>query len=280
LTSIGLFFYDTGMLKHLVTLSHTNLRAILRDRILYAVLAVALLMLLLVPSMSTFSMRQVQELAISISLSASSFVLLIVALLLGSSSIWRDVERRYLASVLTLPVSRTHYLLAKFVSIGLFLVACAAVLGLVAALVVTIAATQYPSDTPVSWTLFVLALAADTVKYIVLASVAILLSSVSTSFFLPFFGTIAIYLTGSASQEVYEYVAGQAGQELSSLALAATKGAYYLLPNFAAFDFKVQAVYALDVSLSAILYPLVYSVIYLGLVLVLAAWIFNRRQLS
>jgi len=268
------------MLKHLAALSRNNLRAILRDRTLYAVLAVAFFILVLVPSMSTFSMRQVQELAISISLSASSFVLLIVSLLLGSSSIWKDVERRYLASVLTLPVSRVNYLLAKFISIGLFLVVCSAVLGLVSAIVVKLAATQYPSEIPVSWSLFVLALAGDAVKFILLSSVAILLSSVSTSFFLPFFGTIAIYLTGSASQEVYEYVLSQAGQDLSSSTLAVAKGAYYLLPNFAAFDFKVQAVYALDVSMSSILYPLVYSIVYIGLVLSLASWAFNRRQLS
>jgi ABC-type transport system involved in multi-copper enzyme maturation permease subunit len=280
LTSIGFFFYDTGMLKHLVTLSRNNLRAILRDRVLYAVLAVAFLMLLLVPSMSTFSMRQVQELAISISLSASSFVLLIVSLLLGSSAIWKDVERRYLASVLTLPVSRVNYLLAKFISISLFLVACAVILGLVAAIVVMIAATQYPSDKPVTWSLFALALAGDTVKFILLSSIAILLSSVSTSFFLPFFGTIAIYLTGNASQEVYEFVSGQAGEALSATTLAVAKGAYYLLPNLAAFDFKVPAVYALDVSMVSILYPLGYSIVYIGLVLSLASWAFNRRQLS
>lgn len=268
------------MLRHLLTLSRYNLRAILRDRTLYAVLAVAFFMLFLVPSMSTFSMRQVQELAISISLSATSFVLLIVTLLLGSSSIWKDVERRYIASILTLPVTRISYLLSKFISIVVFLVICAAVLGSVAAVVVSIVSAQYPSDRAVSWSLFALALVSDTIKYIILASVALLLSSVSTSFFLPFFGTIAIYLTGSASQSVYEYISGQAGQQFSPLALDLAKAAYYVLPNFAAFDFKVHAIYVLHVSLATILYPLGYSVIYLGFVLALASWSFSRRQLT
>jgi len=178
-----------------------------------------------------------------------------------------------------LPISRANYLFAKFISISFFLIACAIVLGLVSAVVVMITTNQYPSDTPVSWSLFFLALAADTIKFMLLVSVSILLSAVSTSFFLPFFGTIAIYLSGNASQEVFEYISGQYGQNLSPFVLSAIKGIYYLIPNFSAFNFKVQAVYALDVPISSILYPLAYSLLYIGVILVLSAWVFNRREL-
>jgi hypothetical protein len=112
-----------------------------------------------------------------------------------------------------------------------------------------------------------------------LAAVAVLLSAVSTSFFLPFFGTLAIYLAGSASQEVYEYVTGQYVDEISTMALSAIKVVYYLLPNFAAFNFKVHAVYALPITGEAILLPLGYAVTYTGILLTLAVWIFSRRQL-
>ena len=65
-----------------------------RDRVLHAVFGVGLLLLLLVPVFSDFSMRQVQEAAISLTLSASSLTLLVVAALLGSAAIFRDVDRR------------------------------------------------------------------------------------------------------------------------------------------------------------------------------------------
>ncbi len=61
--------------------------------------------------------------------------------------------------------------------------------------------------------------------------------------------------------------------------VAAIKGVYYLLPNFAAFDFKVHAVYALPVSAKAILFPLGYAVVYGGIALGAAIWAFNRREL-
>lgn len=252
---------------------------LLRDRILYAVLGVAVVMLFMVPSLSSFSMRQVQELAITLSLSTISMVLLVMTLLLGSSSIWRDIERRNTASILTLPISRDSYLLAKFFSIGIFIIVTGVVLAAASAVMIALAATQYPSGLPIAWGNIALAVGADILKYLLLASVAILFSAISTSFFLPFFVTLAIFMAGSASQEVYEYVSGQFGQHIAPIQIAAIKGVYYLLPNFAAFNFKVHAVYALSVSAKAIFFPLGYAVAYGGIVLGAAIWAFNRREL-
>ena len=263
----------------LISLCRANLRMLLRDRILYAVLGVAAVMLLLVPSLSTFSMRQVQELAVTLSLSAISMVLLAITLLLGASAIWRDIERRYTASILTLPISRATYLLAKFISIGIFIVASGVVLGSASLLLIAVASIQYPSDIPIAWGNILLAMGSDIVKYLLLASIAVLLSAVSTSFFLPFFGTLAIYLAGSASQEVFEYVTGQLGQQVHPVQSIAIKSVYYLLPNFAAFNFKVHAVYALPVSFKAVLFPFSYAVTYSGILLGVAIWAFNRREL-
>ncbi len=268
------------MSKQLIALLLGNLRMILRDHLLIAVLGVAAVMLLLVPSLSAFSMQQVQEVAITLSLSSISLVLLVLSLLLGSSAVWRDVERRYTASVLSLPLSRATYLLAKFGSIALFLGACGAILAVVSAIVIPLAAAVRPSELPIAWGTIILAVAADVLKYMLLSAVAVLLSAISTSFYLPFFGTLAIYLAGSASQEVFEYVSGQYGQELQPLAVAAIKAVYYLLPNFAAFDFKIHAVYSLSVSAQAVLLPFFYAVTYTSILLGLAVWVFNRRELS
>ena len=147
-----------------------TLKSFQRDRILYAVFGVALLLLLFVPALSLFSMRQVQELAITLSLSAISFVLLILAALLGASSIWRDVERRYTTSVLGLPVSRAAFVLGKFAGIALLIATAALVLGGVSLVGITVAAAQYQSDTPISWLNIGVAIASSGLKYVLLAA--------------------------------------------------------------------------------------------------------------
>lgn len=257
-----------------------TLRAIVRDRVLHALLAVALLMFLLVPVFSLFSMRQVQELSITLSLSCISFTLLVLSTLLGASSVWRDIERRHAASVLGLPVSRAGYLLGKFCGIAIFLITCTALLAVISLAVIKIGAAQYPAEGPVRWENVLLAIGADGLKYMLLAAVALLFSSLSTSFFLPVFGTLAIYFAGSASQEVMEFVSGEFGRQISPVAKGGIQAVYYLLPNLSAFDLKVEAIYALPLSASGLLLTFLYFLVYTGILLSLAAWSFSRRELS
>lgn len=253
-------------------------RWILRDRVLHAILAVALLMILLVPALSTFSMRQVQELSITLSLSTISFVMLMVTVLLGASSVWRDIERRYLASVLTLPISRTAFLLGRFCGIAGFITLCGIVLGAAAAVIITVASAQYPSDIPIHWQKIGLAILADIAKYIMLASVGIFFSTVSTSFYFPFFASIGIYLAGSGSQEVYEYVSGQFGKEMGAVSVTLFKAVYYLIPNFAAFDLKVPAIYGVPVLPAGLGLTFGYAVLYCAILLCVSSYTFSRRQ--
>ncbi|MDD2321496.1 MAG: ABC transporter permease subunit [Geobacteraceae bacterium] len=262
-----------------LALTSVTLRGILRDRMLRAILGTVLLLILLVPVFSMFSMRQVQELAITITLSAISFFLLVMSLLLGSSSVWRDIERRYTSSILTLPVSRRAYILGKFSGIAIFIVCCGLFLFLVSVPVIMFAASSYPSDVPVHWLNIALAIGADILKYLLVAALALLFSTISTSFFLPFFATIAVYLAGSASQEVFEYVSGQFGTELQPASVAVIKGVYYILPNFSAFNLKVPAIYGLSHSPGGLALTTLYGVIYVVILLVLAIKIFSRRQL-
>jgi len=267
------------MVSQIAILVKIHLRSILRDRVLYAVLGVGFAIMLAVPSLSGFSMRQVQELSITLSLSAISSVLLVVTLLLGASSIWRDIERRYTSSILTLPVSRAIFLLSKFLSIVLFLLICTLILGLCSGVVILFAASTYPSDISVHWGNIALVLIGDILKYTILAAFALLLSTVSTSFYLPFFGTLVIFFCGSASQEVFEYLSGQFGQSISPTMMKGVALVYYLIPNFSSFDFQVQAVYGLTVPFEGLFLTVVYALTYTGILLGLAVFAFERREL-
>ena len=266
-------------MAHFTNLLYVALKWTQRDRIFHTLLGVALLMFLLIPTFSIFSMRQVQELSITLSLSAISLVLLFLATLLGASSIWRDVEKRYINSVLGLPISRATFVLGKFSGVVCLLILSALVLGIVSLAVIRISSDFYPSSLPISWLNIIAAITADTGKFILIAAFATLFSSLSTSFFLPFFGTISVYLAGSASQDVFEYISGDYGRTISPLFRLLVKGLYYLIPNFSAFNLKVQAIYALPLSLSGLVFTLLYFLVYLALLLFFSVWIFSRREL-
>lgn len=250
-----------------------------RDRLFYAIFGVALAMLLLVPLLSSFSMRQVQELSITLVLSLHTFTLMIVAVLLGTTSLWREIERRYSYAVLTLPVTRRSHLFGKFAGVTTFLCCCGLLLGAIGALLIVWSSLSYPSEVPVVWSSYLVAISGATLQSILIAAIALFFTTVGTSFFLPFFSTLAVYLAGSGSQQVYEYISGKAGETLPPLALALIKGVYYLLPNFAAFDFKVYAIYALPLPGSGILLTICYWAVYSAAVLFFAARAFEHREL-
>lgn len=262
-----------------MTMIGLTLVGIFRDRIFRGIL-MASLVFLAIPLLSTLSMRQVTELSLTLCLSLVSFVLLLLSIFLGSVSIWKDMERRYTHSVITLPMSRTQYLLGRFAGVALFLLGTAGLLGIVAALTVSGVSYFYPPERPILWPAVIAAIGMDSLKCIMLVAFSLLFASVSTTVFLPIFGTIAIFLVGGATQQAYDYVHSAAGHTLDPLVKQTASFLYYLLPNFSAFDFKVNAIYALAIDYKGLALTLGYFLTYTTIVLLCATSIFNRRELG
>jgi Cu-processing system permease protein len=255
-----------------------TLKGIFRDRVFQGIMVTACAFLL-IPGIASLSMRQVAELSLTLSLSLISFIMLLLSVFLGGTSLWKDIERRYTFSVLGLPLSRQSYLLGRFAGTALFVLLAAVVLGVAAYAVVAFTSGLHPPDRPVVWGTMALCILFDALKYILLIAVAFLFSTVSTSFFLPVFGTIATFLAGGVTQQVYEYIHSPASQKLSPFLKQMATGVYFLLPNFSAFDLKVTAIYGLPVPGTGLLMTLAYFVVYVGILLSVAAAIFSRREM-
>ena len=256
-----------------------TLKGVYRDRVFRGIFMAALLFVF-IPAVASLSMRQVTELSITMSLSLASFVLLLLSVFLGGASLWKDMERRYTFSVLGLPLKRSDYILGKFCGISLSLFLAALVLWISTVIVVYLASGIYPSPRPVVWQYLFLSVFYDALKYVLLIAVAFLFSTVSTSFFLPIFGTIATFLVGSATQEAYDFVHTPLAKTISPFVKGVASALYYILPNFTAFDLKLSAIYGVKVSVSGLLLTFGYFVIYTAIVLLLATVTFSRRELT
>ncbi|HBG05998.1 MAG: hypothetical protein A2075_15540 [Geobacteraceae bacterium GWC2_58_44] len=257
-----------------------TLKGIFRDRVFQGIMALAVLFLF-IPSAASLSMRQVTELSITLSLSLISFILLLLAVFLGATSVWKDIERRYTYGVLSLPISRSSYLLGRFLGLALFLVLTSVVLGGAACLAIKASSVIYPSDRPIVWSWLLLALFFGTLKYILLVAVALLLSTVSTSFFLPVFGTICTFLASGITQQVYEYVhSPAAAQTVPAQLKPVVTAVYYLLPNLSGFDLKVNAIYSIAPDFAGLALTAAYFVAYSAILLGGAALLFNRREMK
>jgi ABC-type transport system involved in multi-copper enzyme maturation permease subunit len=240
----------------------------------------AALVFIAIPSASSLSMRQVAELSITLCLSLISFILLLLSVFLGGTSLWRDIERRYTYSVLGLPISRSSYVLGKFGALAGLVLLVSAIFGIVSFAVIKYAATVYEPSRPLLWHVIFLSILFSAFKYILLIAFAFLFSSVSTSFFLPIFGAIAVFFTGSATQQVYDYIHIPQAQTMNPVIKQAATALYYVLPNFSAFDLKVNAVYSIPPSVSGLLLTGGYFVVYTSIVMLGAIIIFSKRELT
>lgn len=263
-------------MRQLITIT---VKGIFRDRVFQGIMMSALFFLM-IPSISSLSMRQVAELSITLSLALLSAIVLLLSLFLGGGSLWKDMERRYTFSVLGLPITRTSYLLGKFFGISLFLLLTTIVLGMIGCAVVGYTSGLYPPTRPVIWLNIVLALLFISLKYILLVAVAFLLSTVSTSFFLPIFGSTAVYFVGNATQQVYDFLHSASGQTYSPFIKRTATLLYYLLPNFSAFDLTVNAIYGIEFSPSGLILTAGYVILYTAIVLTIATIVFSRREMQ
>jgi len=252
-------------------------KGIFRDRVFRGI-AVCALFFFLIPAISVLSMRQVAQLSITLSLSLTSFMMLLLSVFLGGSALWRDMERRYTYSVLGLPLTKTSYLLGKFFGIAAYLLLTALILGAIGCAVIKYVLILYPPILHVAWTNVFFSFFFIALKYILLVACAFLLSTVSTSFFLPIFGSLAVFFAGSALQQVYDYLRSESAQSYSPFIKHSVSALYYILPNFSAFDVSVNAIYSIDLSRAGLMLTTGYFFIYTAIILTCASVIFSRRE--
>ncbi|MDU0458551.1 MAG: ABC transporter permease [Geobacteraceae bacterium] len=258
----------------------TTLKGIFRDRIFQGIMALSALFLF-IPSVASLSMRQVTELSTTLSLSLISFIMLLLAVFLGATSVWKDIERRYTFSVLSLPVSRSTYLVSRFLGIALFMLMTAFFLGSIALISIKIASLTYPPARPLLWSAIFATIVFDALKYIVVVAVAMALATVSTSLFLPIFGALSTFLAGTVTQQVYDYLLTPSARvAVSAVVRKAALVLYFLLPNLGGFDLKVHAIYAIPLNVQGLVLTTVYFLAYTGIVLSVGALLFARREMK
>ena len=250
-----------------------------RDRLLSGVFVAALLLLFTMPLFSSFSMREVTGVALTYSLSVVSAVGVLFTLFAGGNLIARDIQSRTIYSIATLPVSRTSYLLQKYLGFALLLLCAVGILGVLNLAGLYFMAAAYPPDRPIAWANYLLCLLFDYEKLLLLSSVLILCSSFATSTFLPVLLTLAVYAVGESTEKVKFFIETVNGvKNVSPSVRAVSQVVYYVFPNLSLFDLKSQAIYSLPPDAKALCFTAAYGVGYCTVMLVLACITFAKRD--
>jgi Cu-processing system permease protein len=247
-------------------IAQNTFREAIRDRVLAGMVAAGLVLILFTQIASPLAMGEGLRLTVDLGLSAISMLGLLVVLMVGSSLVAKEIERRTIFNLLSRPISRPVYLIGKWAGLSGALWAVAGVLGL--ALWVMLAVLGHADRAwPLAQAVYLAGL-----ELSVVTSLAVLFSALSTPVL------SALYTLGC-------FLAGQWCDDLRTFALKAPDGLRQLLqatadvvPNLTLFNMRALAASGEPTSGSHLAIASVYALLYAACVLALGAAAFESRD--
>jgi len=104
-------------MQRVLAVAVNTFREAVRDRVLYGVLGIATFVLLFTLVLAEVSLDQRQRIVLDVGLASISFFSVVVSIFLGSSLLYKEIERKTLYVILPKPIQRYEFLLGKYLGI-------------------------------------------------------------------------------------------------------------------------------------------------------------------
>lgn len=265
-------------MNNILTIARNTFKLEIRDRILIGILVFAIGYMLLTLFLSDLVLRELPMVK-SFGLTGIYFFNAITALFLGTTSFFKDVDRKVVYFILSKPVSRAQFLLGKFFGLCAVLLLTSAILGVVYLGVIAYESAGVSVNAGGTGTIFdwlgLLAIAMQFLEMALFLAFAIFVSTFSSSL-LSIVYTSAIFFLGHV---VSSLVTDAKAIGLGGAKLFFVEGLYYIFPNLEKFDIRNFAVHAVATPLTSVALALVYAAVYVILLLTAAVWIFQKKEI-
>ncbi len=104
-------------MKKIFIIAHNTYLEIIRDRILYALLVFAILLLGLSLALGQLSFSEQNRIAIDFGLVGIQFSSVILAIFVGSTLVSKEIEKQTILTILSRPIRRGEFLIGKFLGL-------------------------------------------------------------------------------------------------------------------------------------------------------------------
>ena len=252
----------------------------IKNRVIFGIFIIALLLFAATTVVITLFMRDIVKVAVDLSLSTVSFAGLLTLLFNGVNLFGKDLDKRTIYMVISRPISRSEYLVGKFLGIVLLALTVVVFLGLMSAVPVILSKRfyYYPEARFDLWIYFI-AVIYIFIKLAVVSAVITLFASFTSNSFIALVLSLVVYFIGQSTESVRLLLTSQVERiEVSPVLSYLVDIAYYIFPNISAFDLKTQAAHGLSISPSYIIWTALYAVFYIFIALSIGALAFRRRE--
>lgn len=249
-----------------IAIASVTLRELLRRKVQVNLLVFGTLLVLSSYMVSLLTLGYERRIVSDLGLFAMQTIGILLATFLGATVVAGDIERRVLYPIVAKPVSRTEYLLGRYLGLTVALLLNLFVMALALAAALLLDARSF--DTLDST--FFLAIVMLGFQFVVVAAVAVLFSSITSSTLAAIF-TLSVAVAGMLTNEVRNLWKG-AAQWLGTIV-------FYAVPNLGALTLNEAVVYRLPVP-TGTYWAALYAVLYSLAAFAIASACFERRDLK
>jgi len=245
-------------------------REAVRDRVLYNLIAFALLLTGAAVLVGQISIDIEKLVVINLGLTAVSLFGIVIAIFIGIGLVSKEIDKRTLYTVLSRPVRRWEFIAGKFFGLAGTLVVNTYLMAIgVFAAMLYVSRHFVGSDASVLTALYFIVL-----QFVIITALALLFSSFSSPLLSAVF-TFSLFVIGTFAEDLRGFA-----KLMPGISGALATAAAYVVPNFSALNVIRQVAHGGSVSSQLILYNTAYALVYAAAVLSAAVLIFERRNLK
>jgi Cu-processing system permease protein len=242
-----------------------------REKVLYNLVVFAVLLIAAGILFGTISVGVNEIVLINLALSAISVFGLLIAIFIGISLVWKELERRTIYNVLSRPVTRWEFVIGKYLGLILTLVVNTAIMTAAFYLVLwwekgRLGAADWAPLEAVYFILLELAL---------VVGLTLLFSTISTPV-LSAVLSFSLYLIGNLLGDLRDFGAHSGNALLRVL----SRGLALVLPDFGAFSVISQAAHGQLIPRYRLVSNSLYALLYITVLVSTAILIFEERELQ
>jgi ABC-type transport system involved in multi-copper enzyme maturation permease subunit len=255
-------------MKSISSIALNTFKESIREKLLVIALFFGALLFASSYILSPLAVGAREKIVLDVGLASISLLGILTTIMIGSTLLHKEVDRRAVYMVLTRPISRLEYLLGKFG--GIFL----AIAGVVAVMTAVMILMLVTGNVDLRPAIFI-ALYLTLLEIAVVCSIVVLFSTFTTPVLTSFF-TICLVVAGSLSGDLKVFAEKFGG----TVTRHVVDALYYVLPNLKVFNMRHEAVHDLPYRIGDLWLVTLYAIVYCGVVIYLAHLVFKRREFA
>ncbi len=243
-------------------------KEVIRDRILYALLLFAILLIGLSLALGQLSFAEQARISANFGLSAIHICAVALAIFIGSNLVYKEIDKKTILTILVRPISRLQFILGK--ALGLTLLILTMMAGLAGILILVFLGLGQPVDERL-----LIVLAGLLGESLILLGVTLVFSMITKPLLVVCFSA-GVFLIGHWQQSLQYFAGKESGGSLKPVAWLVK----HFLPDLERVNWKDLVLYDQPLEIGARLTSLGYAFAWFAFCVCVATLIFKRKDVG